>query len=320
MTRKILTLAKSIQPNTNIFANRLFACIKEATPRALKTAIWILKITIPVSFVVSMLNYFGVIQLLTRYLSPAFNLIGLRGEASLAFVTGILLNIYSAIATISQLTLNLREITILAVMSLIAHNLMVETAIQSKTGSKAWHMVALRVGAAFGAAALLNLILPDFSQKIPFAANSHSILNFSDALINWVYSSFRLILNIVLLVSMLMILQKILQEFNLIQLLSKPLNPLLKLMGLPPSTSFLWIVANSLGLAYGSAVMLEEVRQNRVSRRDADLLNYHIAISHSNLEDLLLFAALGVPILWMLIPRVIIAIAAVWGRRFFVNR
>lgn len=42
---------------------------------------------------------------------------------------------------------------------------MVETVIQSKTGSKAWHMVALRVGAAFGAAALLNLILPDFSQK-----------------------------------------------------------------------------------------------------------------------------------------------------------
>lgn len=119
---------------------------------------------------------------------------------------------------------------------------------------------------------------------------------------------------------MLMILQKILQEFNLVQLLSKPLNPLLKLMGLPPSTSFLWIVANSLGLAYGSAVMLEEVNQNRVTRKDADLLNYHIAISHSNLEDLLLFAALGVPILWMLIPRVIIAIAAVWGRRFFVNR
>ncbi len=95
---------------------------------------------------------------------------------------------------------------------------------------------------------------------------------------------------------------------------------MLKAMGLPPSTSFLWIVANSLGLAYGSAVMLEEVNQGRITKKDADLLNYHIAISHSNLEDLLLFAAIGVSILWMLIPRLIIAIVVVWGRRFFVNR
>lgn len=95
---------------------------------------------------------------------------------------------------------------------------------------------------------------------------------------------------------------------------------MLKFMGLPESTTFLWIVANSLGLAYGSAVMMEEVKEGRVTKKDADLLNYHVAISHSNLEDLLLFAAIGVSVLWMLIPRLIIAIAVVWGRKLFVNR
>jgi len=62
--------------------------------------------------------------------------------------------------------------------------------------------------------------------------------------------------------------------------------------------------------------MVEEVEAGKLSRTDADLLNFHIAISHSNLEDLLLFAAIGVSIWWMLIPRLFIAIAAVWGRRF----
>lgn len=289
-------------------------------PKALKTAIWILKITLPVSLAVSILNYYGLIQLVTQHLTPAFNLIGLRGEAALPFVTGILLNIYSVIAVLSQLSLDLREITIIAVMSLIAHNLIIETTIQSKTGSKAWHMVALRVGAAFGAAAILNLLLPDMSQKVSLLSNTHTASSISELLYGWVFSSFRLILKIIILVSLLMILQKILQEFKLIELLTKPLSPMLKFMGLPESTTFLWIVANSLGLAYGSAVMMEEVKEGRITKKDADLLNYHVAISHSNLEDLLLFAAIGVSIFWMLIPRLIIAITVVWGRRFFVNR
>ncbi|HQB78773.1 MAG TPA: nucleoside recognition protein, partial [Tenuifilaceae bacterium] len=121
---------------------------------------------------------------------------------------------------------------------------------------------------------------------------------------------------IITLVTLLMILQRILKEFGIIQILSTIFKPLLKVMGLPESTSFLWIVANTLGLAYGSAVMVEEVEAGKLSRTDADLLNFHIAISHSNLEDLLLFAAIGVSIWWMLIPRLFIAIAAVWGRRF----
>jgi hypothetical protein len=181
-------------------------------------------------------------------------------------------------------------------------------------------MVVLRIGGAFIAAAILNLVLPDMNQKVSLLSSTHNASSLSELLYGWVFSSFRLILKIILLVSLLMILQKILQEFKLIELLTKPLTPMLKAMGLPPSTSFLWIVANSLGLAYGSAVMLEEVNQGRITKKDADLLNYHIAISHSNLEDLLLFAAIGVSILWMLIPRLIIAIVVVWGRRFFVNR
>ena len=57
--------------------------------------------------------------------------------------------------------------------------------------------------------------------------------------------------------------------------------------------SFLWIVANFLGLAYGAAVMIEETDQIKIAPRDVDLLNHHIGVSHSNLEDLLLFVVAG---------------------------
>lgn len=297
---------------------RLLNCIFQGLPKGLKTAFWLLKITLPVSLAVSILNYCGLIELLTRHLTPAFHLIGLGGEAALPFVTGILLNIYSVIAVVSQLNLDMREITIIAVMSLISHNLILETTIQRKTGSRAWHMVVLRIGASFGAAALLNLLLPQMNQKLSLLSATHEATTFMGMLVAWMSSSLELILKISLLVSLLMILQKMLEEFRLIQLITRPLKPLLKLMGLPPATSFLWVVANTLGLAYGSAVMMEEVKQGRIHKKEADLLNYHVAISHSNLEDLLLFAAIGVSIPWMLFPRIVIAILVVWGRKMYV--
>lgn len=306
---------KNNTPIPTVFS-RIALCIRVSMPKALQTALWILKITLPVSLGVSILNYYGLIELLTRHLTPAFNLIGLSGEAALPFITGILLNIYSVIAVVSQLSLDMREVTIIAVMSLIAHNLIIETTIQSKTGSKVWHMVVLRMGTAFIAAALLNWVLPEMSHKMGIMAQTNDAAHLGQLLIAWLTSSFRLTLKIVILIALLMILQALLREFRLIELLTKPLSPILKTMGLPASTSFLWIVANTLGLAYGAAVMVEEINQGRITKRDADLLNYHVAISHSNLEDVLLFAAIGVSIPWMLAPRILIAVVAVWLRRW----
>ncbi len=287
---------------------------------ALKTGIWLLKITIPLSLVVTLLGYFGVVSYIADFLNPVFRLMGLPGEASLVFITSIFLNIYSVIAVMAQLPLTVREITILAVMCLIAHNLIVETTVQAKTGSKAWQIVLLRLSMAIFSAFLLNWILPSQMKGIVPALQVTISHNFIELMLGWVKSASLLTLKIVILVTLLMVLQEILKEFGVIKLLSKIFSPLLKLFGLPQSTSFLWIVANILGLAYGSAVMVAEVNNGTVTKQDADLLNYHIAISHSNLEDLFLFVAIGAPAMWILFPRLAIAAMAVWGRRWALSR
>jgi spore maturation protein SpmB len=113
----------------------------------------------------------------------------------------------------------------------------------------------------------------------------------------------------------LMVLQRILREFKLIDRLSRLLAPVLALLGLPQRTAFLWIVANTLGLAYGAAVIIDESEQGRLSRQDAQLLNRSIAVCHSLLEDTLIFAALGAWAFWITIPRLALAAAVVWGYR-----
>jgi spore maturation protein SpmB len=122
-------------------------------------------------------------------------------------------------------------------------------------------------------------------------------------------------LKILILVNLLLILQKVMEEFGLIKWLERPLRPLMRIFGLPEKTTFSWIVANAIGLAYGSAIMINLAEEGKLDRNDADLLNHHIAVSHSQLEDPLLFLTLGYTIHWLIWPRILIAMAAVWLRR-----
>lgn len=286
----------------------------------MKTAFWFLKLTIPISLAVTLLNHFGLLQIVSDFLSPAFNLIGVRGEGALVYITGIFLNVYSSIAVLSSLSFTLREATILAIMSLIAHNLIIETAVQRKTGSKTIHIILLRIISSIVAAVLLNLFLPVDMGMMKHTSAVTEDSTFWVVLSEWSINTFFLCIKIVILITLLMILQKLLVEFRVNQILADIFKPFLKVMGLPESTSFMWIVANLLGLAYGSAVMIDEVETGRLSKEDADLLNFHIGISHSNLEDLLLFATMSISAGWLLFPRLGIAIVAVWGRRLWISK
>jgi len=279
------------------------------------------RLTVIVSLAVTILQYSGVIDWLAKLLNPLFNLVGLPGESALVFISGYFVNIYSSIAVAVTLDISLRAVTILAVMCLCAHNMIIETTVQKKTGSSAWQMVLLRTGAAFVSAFALNWLLPENETAATHSVSGSPTLN--ETAINWLVSTSGLVIKMSVLILSLNILQRLLSEFGIIRILSKLLRPVLKIFGLPAKTSFLWIVANVLGLAYGAAVLIEEVEQGKVSKKDADLLNYHIAISHSNLEDISLFLSIGANLWWMLVTRWILAAIVVWLRRLsnlvFIN-
>ena len=280
----------------------------------MKTAVWLLKLTIPVSFAVFMLEYFGILNEIAILTEPFFHLLGLTGKASIVLITSYFVNIYSVIAVMATLDINLREGLILANMCLIAHSMIVETGILKKTGSSAFRMVLLRFGAGFAMAWLLNLVLPPFEGKIHVQAGIAEP-GFWNNFFHWTKAMAITSLKIVILVNLLLILQKILSETGILKWFEKPFYPIMQGMGLPVKTSFLWIVANTIGLSYGGAIMISQSLEGILTQREADLLNHHIAISHSQLEDTLLFAAIGLSVPWLMIPRFILAIAVVWLRR-----
>lgn len=292
--------------------------MREGLRAALKTAWWMIRLTVAISFGVMLLQYVGVIALVSEWLTPLFLHVGLQGEAALVFITGALVNHYAAIAIIETIGFDARSITILALMCLCAHNLIIETAIQKKTGSSAVRMVVIRLLLALISAVALNAILPVGSaadtsmKKIQLVED-----NFLVVLTYWALGTLALSAKMFAIIVVLTVLQRLLAELGVIRRLSRVLRPLLRLLGLPAKTSFLWIVSQTLGLAYGAAVMMEEKESGKVSRRELDLLNHHVAASHSNIEDVMLFFSIGASLFWMYALRLVFAAAVVWERRLF---
>ncbi len=297
-------------------SRRLSNPVRKAIRPALKTAMWLLSIMVPVSFVVTVLQHWGILDTIAQILEPACRLVGLRGEAALVLVTSALMNLYSGIAVIQSIPFTSREITIMALMGLLAHNLIIETAVQSKTGSSAFRMVCLRIGGAIVGGLFLNWALPVDSNIIMHGIKSGH-LPFTEVMQNWLVGTLMLTFKLICIVVSLNILQRILEEYGIMDILARWVAPILRPMGLPANTAFLWIVANVVGLAYGSAVLIEHRKNNKISAGDADLLNHHIALSHSLLEDTSLFLAIGVGLGWITLPRIALAAIAVWTLRLF---
>lgn len=308
-------------------SGRLRKVVSEASPRAFRTIWWIFKITAAVSFAMFLLRWSGMLEWIAAAVSPVFNLFGLPGEAAMAYVSGYFINVYSCIAVVSTLHLTAREITILGTMTLAAHAMVVECAVQHKTGAPTAYVAVLRTMASLALGMLLNLVLPgrpDFTEsgrailsQIPFFEIQGEFMPQFEV---WLLGLARLALWMTCLIYLLNILQSILYEYGIMSEIARFFKPLLSLFGLDGSTAFLWIVANVVGLSYGSAAIMDEMHRGNVSLWNINLLNTHIGVSHSNLEDLFLFSAIGGAWYVMLLARWIMVALLVWTVRLVKPR
>ena len=284
------------------FRQRCASAVRKVLPSTLKTALWMIKITVGVSFAIMLLGYFGFIDWLSAVLSPLFVHFGLPGEAALAYVSGYFVNMYSAVTAAVALDLDARAVTILGVMVLCSHNMIVETAVQKKTGSPALLMVLVRTLSGIILAYILNLLLPETVSEAAVVDAVAGRPEFRDAVLGWLMDVCVLVPKMLVIIFALNILQALLAEFGIIRLISRMLRPVMRVFGLSARCSVLWIIANTLGLAYGAAAMIEEAGNDKLRKTDINGLNLHIGISHSNLEDLFL-------------ARWAMAIILVWGYR-----
>ncbi len=287
-----------------------------AIPRSLSICVWLLKVMLPISLAVRVLQHVGFIDWLAAILSPIFSIIGLSGDSAIIFLTSIFLPLYPTIAVMTTLTLTLREATILAVMCLVSHNLPVECSVAHKTGSPFGRIVAFRIAMSFVSAIVLNWLLPQSDAPFSFMnMGAAEVTSWGMLFMQWLSSSLTLTVTIVLIVTALMVLQRVLEEFGWMHRIANILSPLMRLFGLPSGCSLLWLTGNIVGMAYGAAIMIDEVENGRLTREEANLVNHHLGVSHSLLEDTMLFVAMGISFWWIFLTRLALAMIAVWTMR-----
>jgi hypothetical protein len=56
----------------------------------------------------------------------------------------------------------------------------------------------------------------------------------------------------------------------------------------------------------------DEIKKGEITRAETTRLNYHLALNHSQLEDPMLFVAIGAPFFWVSLPRYIFSVLVVW--------
>ena len=292
--------------------------------------IWLLKILVPVSFFTALLVHFGIIYKLDFLLTPVMNWLCLPASAALVLIIGLFTGIYGTVAALSVMAFSMDHMILMAVFTLISHNLIQESIVQGNSGINPFVAAIFRLIMAFVVTFVCAKILgvtPDQGTAAVLDSLGQNTQPFIPMLQDWGVGMAKLSLQIVCIIMPLMVLLELAKIFNIIQMVTKICSPVVAFMGLDRSCGMLWLTAAVFGLAYGSGVIVEETRANPYEKEALTKLHLSIGVNHAMIEDPVLFLPLGIPVFWLWIPRLIAAVAVTYlfsavlfARRLYAER
>lgn len=300
--------------NAAEFRNTLRMSLTAGVQKGWTGFVWMLKILVPISFLSMLLEYSGVLYRLNAVLEPAMGILSLPPMAALPLVIGIVTNIYGGIAAMVMLPLTMEQMTLIAIFLLISHNMIQEGIIQAKSGIHPIKATVIRLVASVVTVMVSARFMDTGSVSATAAqvtAAAPSTLPLTTVLGQWALAMLYLSLKIFLIIMVLMIVLSAMKNFHLLGWLIRLLSPVLRALGLNQRVGTLWLTAAAFGIAYGAAVILEEVREGNLTKDELERLHMSIGINHSMIEDPALFMVLGISAFWLWVPRLITAIVAV---------
>ncbi len=279
--------------------------------KGLRSTIWICEIVLPISLAIALVQWMGWLDNLDSVLAPLMNWINLPSQAALPIITGILTNIYAVIALLSVLPFSPEQATLIAIFSLISHNMIAEGIIQHKSGLNFFAASAVRICLAALTVFVVSQFFHNTTHSIAVSAAAVVRSPFWQFLGDWALSTLYLFLKILGLIVLIMVLLEFSRARGWIDKSIRFLRPLAKIMGISENTMVMWITANVFGLLYGGAIIVEEAKRGNLSREKLTSLHISIGAHHSTIEDPILFLLLGLNAFWLWIPRLIAVIIAV---------
>jgi len=277
--------------------------------------LWMCQIIIPVSFLVCLLQWTGWLNRIDFLLDPLMSLIHLPSAAALPIISGILINLYAAIAVMSVLPFTPQQMTLIAVFTLITHNLIAEAIIQHRSGINGIKASLIRLAVSIVTVLLISPFLGDTSLSVAVPAELNLQSPLLMVLKDWALDTAILLLKIFGIIMFIMILLEISKSLGWLEYLLTLFRPIMGTLGLSQRTATLWLTAVLFGLLYGGAVIVEETKKEALTKEELEYLHISIGINHAMVEDPALFLILGLNGFWLWVPKLVMAIAAVQSYR-----
>ncbi len=276
----------------------LVLTLKEIAKDGVRLYLELLKVMVPVMVLVRVAVELGAIELTGRLVAPVMGLVGLPGEMGFVWVTAMLVNIYAGAAVLLTLLptvpLTVAQATVLGAMILIAHSLPVEQRIAQKAGAGFLFTLVLRLVAALVYGVLLNLVYTGFESmqqpaRVVFLHLTPPAAGWGE----WLVAGVRSLWSIFWIILTLLAALRLLDRFGVTARIARLLQPVLRLMGIGTMATSMTVTGSLLGISYGGALILQEVRSGKVSARDVFLSLCFMCICHSLIEDTLFVMAFG---------------------------
>lgn len=304
--------------------NHLLDKIRRLLLEAVQISYQLFKIMVPVILIVKAMTELGIVEVLGRVLSPVMELAGLPGSSGLVWATAMVTNLYGGVIVLISLAaqdpLTAAQTTVLTSMMLIAHGLPVELRITQKAGIRLYVMGALRVGGAFLFGLIFNRIylLGNWLQEPNIIAWAPPVQN--PSIIAWAISQVRSLAMIFLVILCLLAVLRILGRLGVTRLITRGLEPLLRLLGIGEAAASVTIVGMTLGIAYGGGLILQEAHSGRLKKTDVLFSLSLMGLCHSIFEDTILMALVGGGLSGILLGRVAFSLLAIYLMVKWISR
>ena len=73
-----------------------------------------------------------------------------------------------------------------------------------------------------------------------------------------------------------------------------------------------WLAGNVFGIVFGAGVIIETAREGQLDPKQVTLVATFLALCHGLFEDTAIFLVLGANMFWILVPRIVLAVAVTW--------
>jgi len=275
-------------------------------------------IVAPVYTAVTVLKYTPVIRVFAEFMAPFMKHFGLPGEAALAIILGNVANLYGGLGAITALKITPAQLTVLSLMLLLSHSQILETAVFFQIRAKWWLLWAIRLALSFAAGAGLSRLIvkagpagvADSAKLAEMAQIRYT--GFSPALTGWARGLADTGIKILLVLIAIFALLELARRYGVLEKILRTIGAVTRFMGLKPEAGMPWLAGNVFGIVFGAGVVIESTREGRLDSKQVTLVATFLALCHGLFEDTAIFVVLGANIFWILVPRIVLAVAVTW--------